>query len=214
VTTVTTATLELERAEEQISLLLSKEPMTFEQYLQTFGEDDDYELIDGVPVERMSAQLDHERLYVWLLTLIHVIAEANRLGIVLGSRSAVRISNFRARLPDLLYVRAERMDIVRQLAIYGAPDMVMEIVSPNDRRSDVLQREADYRTLGVEEIWMIDRRRKVVRLLQRTDEDYAVQEVLSGVVESRVIPSLRLQVEWLFNDERPPVWEVLRDLGL
>ena len=61
---------------------------------------------------------------------------------------------------------------------------------------------------------MIDRRRKVVRLLQRTDEDYAVQEVLSGVVESRVIPSLRLQVEWLFNDERPPVREVLRDLGL
>jgi Uma2 family endonuclease len=211
---VTTATLQLERVEENVCLLLAGEPMTFEQYLEAFGEDDDYELIDGVPVERMSAQLDHERLYVWLLTLIHSIAEANQLGIVLGSRSAVRISNFRARLPDLLFVRAERMDIVRQLAIYDTPDLVMEIVSPNDRRSDVLQREADYRTLGVEEIWMIDRRRKVLRFLQRAGEDYTVQEVSSGSVTSGVIPQLRLEVEWLCSDERPSVREVVKALGL
>jgi hypothetical protein len=61
---------------------------------------------------------------------------------------------------------------------------------------------------------MIDRRRKVVRLLQRAGQDYSIQEVSSGVVESRVIPHLRLQVEWLFSDERPAVREVLRDLGL
>lgn len=204
---------DLAEVQENVCLLVGNAPMSFEQYLQTFGEDDDYELIDGVAVERASAQLDHELLYVWLLSLIHGIVEAKQVGIVLGSRSAVRISDFRVRLPDLLNVRAERMDIVRQQAIYGAPDLVIEIISPSDRRSDVLQREVDYRTPGVEEIWMIDRPRKVLRFLQRVEGDYAVQEITTGTVGSRVIPNLVLQAEWLLGDQRPSVREVSRELA-
>lgn len=202
----------LQHLQECTEVLVHTAPITFEQYLELFGEDDEHELIDGVAVERMAVQLDHEKLFVWLLMLFGQFVEQRQLGIVLGSRSAVRISEFRGRLPDLLFVRAERMDIVQQKAIYGAPDLVVEIISPGDRRSDILQREADYRTVGAQEIWFIDRPRGRVRVVRRQDDHYWEQEFSEGEVECAVLSPLRLRVEWLLGDERPPVHEVLKEL--
>ncbi len=199
----------LQRVQETTEALVGSVPMSFERYLEAFGEDDEFELIDGVVVERMSAQLEHERLLVWLLTLFTLSAERFCPGVVLGSRTAVRIGEFRARLPDLLFVRAERAYIVQQHAVVGAPDMVIEIVSPGERRSDLLQREADYRTLGVEEIWLIDRPRRRVRLLRRAGEQYEEAEISSGVVQCGVIPQIRVDAEWLLGDDRPSITEVM-----
>lgn len=203
----------LQRLQEYTEALADTAPITFEQYLDMFGEDDDYELIDGVAVERMSAQIDHELLFMWLARLFGDFVEQNRLGIVLGSRAAVRISDFRGRLPDLLFVRSGRMHIVQQKAIYGAPDLVLEIISPGERRSDIIQREADYRTVGVQEIWLVDRPRGRVRVVRKQDDHYEEQEFGEGEIESVVLPGLRLQVQWLLSDERPPVHEVLKEIG-
>ncbi|GBC97172.1 hypothetical protein HRbin16_02992 [bacterium HR16] len=203
----------LQRLQEYTEALADTAPITFEQYLDMFGEDDDYELIDGVAVERMSAQIDHELLFMWLARLFGDFVEQNRLGVVLGSRAAVRISDFRGRLPDLLFVRSERMHIVQQKAIYGAPDLVLEIISPGERRSDIIQREADYRTVGVQEIWLVDRPRGRVRVVRKQDNHYEEQEFGEGEIESVVLPGLRLQVQWLLSDERPPVHEVLKEIG-
>jgi len=200
----------LQRLQECTEVLVDTAPITFEQYLDLFGKEDDYELIDGVAVERMAVQLDHERLFAWLITLLTLYTEQRRLGIVLGSRSAVRISEFRGRLPDLLFVRAERMDIVQQRAIYGAPDLIIEIISPSDRRSDILQREADYRTIGVQEMWFMERPRGRVRVVRKEDDHYTEGEWREGEVECAVLSPLRLRVEWLLGDERPHVHEVLQ----
>lgn len=202
----------LQHLQECTEVLVHTAPITFEQYLDMFGKEDNYELIDGVAVERLAAQVERERLFAWLMTLLTMYTEQSQLGIVLGSRSAVRISEFRGRLPDLLFVRAERMDIVQQKAIYGAPDLVVEIISPRDRQSDTLQREADYRTVGVQEMWFIDRPRERVRVVRRQDDHCGEQELSEGEVECAVLSPLRLRVDWLLGDERPPVHEVLKGL--
>src|SRR6185295_1603557 len=98
-----------------------------------FGPKDDVELIDGVVVERSMVQLDHEKLVDWLRFVIGLYVRALRLGSLLGSRTAVEINRFRGRLPDLLFVRREREEIVQQKAVYGAPDLILEVISPGDR---------------------------------------------------------------------------------
>lgn len=202
----------LQPIDEQTHLLLGDSPLHFEEFLHLFAEDADFELINGVLVERMSAQLDHERLFTWLMALLVPYVERRVPGIVLGSRTVVKVGEFRARMPDLLFVRAERMDIVRQHAVYGAPDLAIEIISAGDRRSDIVEREADYRALGVAEIWLIDRPRARLRLLQREGEDYRVVEHTEGLVQSQVLSGLQVDVHWLLSDKRPPVHEVLKGL--
>ncbi len=191
---------------------MAKRPITFEEFVQMFGEDDDVELVDGLVVAHMAASDSHETLEIWLLSLLHIYVEVKGLGIVRGSRTAVRVTAYRGRLPDILFVRKERADIVREEGVYGAPDLVVEILSPSDRPADILSREADYRSIGVSEMWFVDQQKKQVRVLRKRGEDYEEQILTEGVLASEAVEGFWLQVEWLFQKPLPSTWQVLQQL--
>lgn len=199
--------LMLERQEitEQRTLYLAARPITFEEFLTLFGEDDDVELVDGVVVQKMAAQLEHEKLFVWLLTLLNLYVSRYDLGIVLGSRTAVRVSGFRGRVPDILFVRKDRLPIVEQQAIDQAPNLVIELVSPNDRPSDLLPLEADYRSLGIPEIIFIDQSRQRVRVLRRDASGSYAEDTLSadGRLRIETLGGVELPVAHLLSEPRP-----------
>lgn len=178
-------------------------PITFAEFLDLSGLPKHVELIDGVVVEKMAVQLDHEKLLVWLIMVIGPYIEDNDLGILLGSRTAVEISQFRGRLPDLLFVKRERMHIVQQKAVYGAPDLTIEIVSPGDRRGQLVALEADYRSLGVSEIVFIDQQKRKVRVLRKRDADYEESEMTEGTLQLESIAGISLEVSWLLSEQRP-----------
>ena len=128
---------------------------------------------------------------------------------MLGSRTAVKIDQYNGRLPDILFVRADNTAIVHKDAIYGAPDVVIEIVSPNDSRSDLISLEADYRAVGVSEIVFVDPQRKLVTLLERSETDaYTATTLTTGRLELRSIPGFWVEVEWIFAEIQPDEFEV------
>lgn len=148
-------------------------------------------------------QLDHEKLLDWLRFVLGLHVRALNLGIVLGSRTAVEINRFRGRLPDLLFVHQDRIGIVQQKAIYGPPDLIIEVISPTDRPSDVLALETDYRAIGVPEIMFIDQRKHRVRILRRQADDYSEEVLTDGTLAFESLGGVRLRVEWLFVEPRP-----------
>ena len=187
--------------------------MTFEQYLDRFmGADEHVELIKGVPVERMATQWDHEMLQVWMLRLLGTFVEEHNLGVVVGSRSAVKIDQFGGRLPDLLFISHDRMTFVEQRAIYGAPNLVIEIRSPGDNPSDIASLEADYRSIGVPEIWFIDPRAKSVRALRKRVGDYDEVNAKSGVLRSETVTGFWVELDWLFKEPRLTVRKALETI--
>jgi len=74
-------------------------------------------------------------------------------------------------LPDILFVGQERRKIIREKGIYGAPDLIIEILSPQDRPADLIALEADW-SLDVPEIWFLDQKRKQVRVLWKPEKGY------------------------------------------
>lgn len=204
--------LDTTRVNEDRIVRHARRPITFAEFLTLTGEDDDTELVGGVLVEKMSAQLEHEKLFAWLFQLLGVYVEKRNLGLVLGSRTAVEISQFDGRLPDMLFVRRERLDIVQQKAIYGAPDLIIELVSPNDRPSDIMGLETDYRSIGVAEIVFIDRPKQRLRLLRKRENGYEEQEQTEGALRFETIASLELQIAWLFQEPRPAVYDTVAAL--
>jgi len=181
-------------------------PLSVSDYLRLCREDDEYELLDGVLVRRMAAQLPHEWLFQWMLRLVGGYVEARGLGVVLGSRTPVQITPYRVRLPDLLFVRTERMPILNPQALLEPPDWVMEIRSAGERDSDWVRLESDYRTIGVPEI------RQRVRALHLQAGDYTVQEASAGLLQSEAIAGFAVRLEDLFAEARPKVSDLLRDL--
>ncbi len=183
-------------------------PIDFETWV-SLSDNLDTELIKGVMVDRMAAHYPHEWIFMWLASILSQYTGKRGLGVVLGSRTAVKIDRYDGRLPDILFVRAENAAIIHKDAIYGAPDVVVEIVSPNDYRSDLISLETDYSAIEVPEIVFIDPQRKSVRLVRRTEiGEYAETVLTTGPLELRGVPGFQLQVEWLFADNPPAAFDV------
>ena len=104
----------------------------FERFLE-MARDQYVDLIDGVIVEKPMIQLDHELCTSWLYQIIGPYVRKLKLGRMLCSRIMVKTETFGGRMPDLLFVRQNNLGIVKQLADYGAPDLIVEVVSPHDR---------------------------------------------------------------------------------
>ena len=124
-----------------------------------------------------------------------------------------RSTSTRRRLPDLFFVSQERIDIVRQKATYGAPDLVIEILSPNDRPSDIIALETDYRAIGVREIIFIDATKRRIRVLRRHDADFAEEMLTEGDLRLETLAGTRLETAWLFDEPRPDERETADVLG-
>ncbi len=198
---------------EEVRRWISQEPITFDEFLDMYmGRDDNVELVDGAVVERKMVQYDHEKLLVWLLCVAGTYASKLGLGEVLGSRTAVKIAGFRGRLPDLIFVRAERLHIIQQKALYEAPDLMLEIRSPGNRKSHMIALEIDYRNIGAQEIVIIDPRDRRVRVIRKLGDEYAVIELTTGFLEFETIPGIKLEVNWLFDESRPDAFDTVSAL--
>lgn len=203
---------ELEKVTERSVKWVRSGPITFLEFLDMFGPKDYVELIDGAVVEKPMVQLDYEKLLIWLLRVMAGYVEEKNLGIVLASRSAVQINEYGGRLPDLFFVRSGRMQMVQQKATFGAPDLVIEIISSSDRRAGLIALEADYRSIGVTEIVFIDQKRKRIRILRRQNETYKEDELRTGILRLETVEGFWVDAKWLFTEPRPAVRKVLDTL--
>ncbi len=68
----------------------------------------------------------------------------------------VYVSRTRVRQPDLLVVRADHLDRVTDRGMVGPPDLVVEILSPSTRRTDLEEKRDEYAAFGVPEYWVVD----------------------------------------------------------
>lgn len=184
------------------SLYIADRPIDFASWL-AIAEHIDTELIQGVMVDRMAARYPHEWIFMWLASILRSYTRHLGLGVVLGSRTAVKINDYDGRLPDLLFVRADNTQIIHNDAIYGIPDLVIEIVSPNDRPSDLIPLETDYRTLGVPEIVFLDPQKQRVRVVTKTETGYDERILTAGRLELASIPGFWIEVAWLFAETQP-----------
>lgn len=193
---------------------------TFDEYLSLHNPYNEVrELVNGIVLTQEPWDLAQASLHSFLLCLLCFYSETHNLGQVLGSRYAVKISDYQGRLPDLLFVRHDRMRLMDSDGLRVAPDLVIETVSPGDTPSDIFALEADYQLIGATEIVFIDQQRRRVRVLRShpTDEDPAAytEEMLQvgHVLRLGTLGSVTLPVDWLLTEPRPTVRAALSSLG-
>jgi len=193
---------------------IAEHPLTIEEFYEIFGEDDDVELIDGVVIQRMAAQDPHEDIFRFLFVLLAVYVEEHDLGIVRGSRTLVPITPHRGRLPDILFVRKESENIVGQKGLTGAPDLAVEIVSPGDTETEIMQRQTDYEQIGTKELWIIDQPRASIRAftLDRMTNKFVPLKLEEDRLRSEVVTGFWLNVDVLWQKPLPSFWDVLKEM--
>ena len=115
-----------------------------------------YQLIDGVLVPMSSPILAHQ-VFIGQL-YIHLSLQADELGIgeVVLAPYDVEVDEFNTYQPDLLFVSNARRSILQRAGAFGAPDVVVEILSDFTRRRDLAQKLPVYLRAGVREAGIVD----------------------------------------------------------
>ena len=197
------------------SAYCAERPLTVEEFFELVDEDTAAELVDGVIIMGSPASIQHEILFAFLMHLFREYVERKGSGIVLGSRVLVRIDPYNAREPDLVFVAAGREAIIREQDIAGAPDLILEIISPWDKPREVISKQAQYEQLGVREYWRVDlpkREATVWRL--KPGGRYVRTSPEEGILKSDVVEGFRLREEWLWREpgKYPAVQAVMEEL--
>lgn len=165
-------------------------------------EDKRYELLDGELVMTPAPGERHQRASMLLgWKLIQFVTE-NRLGRVYAAPFDVVLSNTDVVQPDLLFVSNERADIVTAANVQGAPDLVVEILSPSTADRDLTFKRRLYARHGVREYWIVDTEARTVTVLRLHEGEFAVAgEYGPGeTLTSPVLPGFELRVDDMFGD--------------
>ena len=138
---------------------------TYADYAAT-PEGERWELIDGVLYHMAAApNISHQTVSLVLGALIDRHVMPLLLGLLYRSPCAVFLPEESAVEPDLLYISASRRHIVADRGCEGAPDLVVEILSPSNRGHDLAVKRELYARHGVPEYWIIDPDRETLLVL-------------------------------------------------
>jgi len=149
--------------------------MTTEEYLATPESVRPAELAYGILHVADAPFVRHQRVVRDLTIALTAFARERQLGEVLPAPIDVVLDRAAALVvqPDVLFVSAERGDLVGD-RIEGAPDLVVEVLSPQPRIGRVEEKVTWYARYGVRECWLVDLARRQVVVL--TFEDGRVQQ--------------------------------------
>jgi Uma2 family endonuclease len=188
------------------------------EFVAWCGEDEmrRAEWVDGEVVMMSPVSFEHSQLNIWLTRLLGEFIDRHDLGVVCGPEFTVRFADqHRRRVPDLLFVAAARAHRIQSGHLEGAPDLAVEIVSPESAKRDRTEKFEEYRLAGVREYWLIDLAdRKAEFFSLDASNEYRPIGPIDGMIHSVVLPRLRINPGWLWPDGRPKVLDALREIGL
>ncbi len=115
-----------------------------------------FDLVDGKVVRKM-AGYEQSRLVSKLNLLIGKFLELNPIGELLTQLNYRLFpdNKLQSRAPDISFVRNERLSLITPGYPTMAPDLAIEIISPNDRVDAVFDKAGLYVERGVQEVWLV-----------------------------------------------------------
>ena len=176
-------------------------PMTADELLAMPDDGFRYELVRGELIKMSPASPFHGESALAIGSSLRVHARANRLGRTYAADTGFRLAFNHVRAPDAAFVRAERADSVNRRArgfFPGPPDLAVEVISPNDRLTEVNEKVADWLAAGTLAVVVVNPRNLTVRI-HRSPTDVVVLNEGDVLEVQDVVPGWRMAVSEIFE---------------
>ncbi|BBC25400.1 Uma2 family endonuclease [Pseudanabaena sp. ABRG5-3] len=175
-----------------------KQPLTLEEFLNLPDIDASYELVEGEAIKKMSPKFFHSSLTT--IFWVELSSWCDGFGRVRVEWSVVlkRRGKDWVPVPDLLYVSHERLaaDWREDAPCPVLPELVIEIVSPDQTFNQLAQKAMDYLSAGVDRVWVVypPMRSLTVFFADRPPETYRGNRLLTD----ELFPNLAVTSEQFF----------------
>ena len=169
--------------------------------LLTMPDGDRYELVDGELVEK-SVSEESNLIAGELIGRLWEVIRPRKLGLVMPEQSYRCFPGDpnKVRRPDVSFVLAEKRPNgpLRRGHTPTAPDLAVEVVSPNDIAYDLEEKIADYRSAGVPLIWVVYPNRRKVHVYEGGSEVPTIFHESDTLTGGSVLPEFKVKVADLF----------------
>ena len=178
--------------------------LTYQDYFDLPESDDRYELIDGELFMVPAPVPEHQDFLGELYVVIRAFVKENGLGRVFFAPLDVVLSEVDVFQPDLIFVSKERLNIITGQNVRGAPDLVVEVLSPSTAQLDRTTKRERYARFGVREYWLADINARTVEVNVFEGEVFSVAGVYGegDMLESKVLKNLKVDISGLFEAAR------------
>ena len=161
-----------------------------------------YQLIEGELIMTPAPNPRHQIISANIFKRLSQFTDEKQAGMALYSPVDVYLEEENAFQPDIVFISKMRQDIIKQDGIYGAPDMVIEILSPSTAYYDIKKKFKVYERYGVKEYWIVDPKMKGVEIFIPTPKgefELSSKCYETGVAKSILLAGLEIDLKDIFR---------------
>ena len=132
--------------------------LTDEQFMALPEDDNLYEYVNGELIVVANSGVEHGYLALTLGYFLTGFVRSHRLGVTCDSSTAFKMKTGNKRSPDLAFIAKERLQGLKRLPkgfFEGAPDLAVEIISPNNTFAEIHNKLVEYFDNGTRLVWVI-----------------------------------------------------------
>jgi Uma2 family endonuclease len=168
---------------------------TYEEYYR-LADDQRYEIIDGNLLMAPAPDTWHQSWLNEINLLVTYYVKQKKLGRVFIAPVDVVLDEENTVQPDLVFVAAANTGIIQRRAIFGTPDLLIELVSPSSVRRDRYDKKELYARFGVKEYWIGDPANKSLEILTLKEGRYELHcaAEIQGQLTSLVLAGLEFDL--------------------
>lgn len=182
-----------------MSVIAKKKKYTYEDYAK-LPEGSPFQLINGELIMSPALVPYHQRILGKLFIMFSDFVQKNQKGEVLVSPIDVYLNEEETYQPDIIFISNERLNIIGEKKIEGAPDLVVEILSESTAYYDLKHKKQIYESSGVKEYWIVDPIEKSIEVYENVNTEYMIfsKAISKGIVKSKLFIDFEFEISKIF----------------
>ncbi|MEO7318593.1 MAG: Uma2 family endonuclease [Chthoniobacteraceae bacterium] len=161
-----------------------------------------YQLVEGQLYLMAAPNRFHQKIAANLFRALDREVHPNQLGEIYFAPFDVYFDFLNAHEPDLVFISKSQSHILTDAGAEGAPDLVVEILSPKSARLDRNKKRLVCARAGVQELWLVDPKTRTVEQWRLRDNPEFPARILresdNQILTSKLLPRLRLPLREIF----------------
>lgn len=176
-----------------------KNSYTYEDYAR-LPEGTPFQLIGGKLIMTPAPGTYHQIILMRLIEKLLFFLAGKDLGILFTAPVDVFLEEKETYQPDIIFIAKDRLHIIETTKIKGAPDLVIEILSPSTGYYDLKKKARVYARCGVKEYWIVDPEDKSIEVFQQKEGNFVLVHHVeeTGQAKSILLKGFAVEVKEIF----------------
>ncbi len=178
-----------------------RKKLTYQDYLNLPPDDFRYQLIEGELIMTPAPKVIHQIVKSNIEKHLRNFVEENQLGLVLDAPCDVYFDEKNVLQPDIFFISQKRSQIINEDMINGAPDLIIEVLSPHSAYYDLVEKKALYERHNVLEYWLVDPKLKWIEIYILKDQKFHLHQRAENkqTITSHLLKGFSLPLEQVFT---------------